>query len=929
MKRALLVLVLLSSLAGLGGALRWLPSALHARTERALAEALGAPVRVAEVGIGLRAGLALEGRGLETWDDEAGPALSAARVRIDLDASQLLLGGVHLDGVRLEGARARLGRDAGGRLRPEALARLAAPPDDDPGAAGETGPERLRRAVHALHRLTAPGLRVELAGAQVTWSEPAGDPLALAVDEARIALGSAPEDLAVTAAVRLDAAREAGSLVLAGWRDADATLVVELTTDGLDLGRLAASFPGALPAAIAGRLDGTARVRVAREAAPPPGAAHEPAPGLAPFPASVSLALRAEGLRLPPAAGAERGFGAREVRLSATLAAEPRRLRVERAALTADTLVLSASGSLGLPLGDDARAELALTLPRLGVARARELAALLPQRAARAAAAALAPIEAGEAAPLELAASAPAGRWRAVLSGRAQGVPPELELSARVQDAALRLAEGRRLEKLSGSVRLAGDRLDLRGVRGELAGERLPLLDASFQGVAALLAAERFAAPPPAPARIPAWPPLRRLLSRDPADPDRTPRWTGLRIDADLVHHPALLAPLEDAHAQLDPTPDGVHWLVEGARWGGVPIDAEGDWFDPPDERVVVSVRAVGERERPAGGAARPAPGDDWLRGRFSLGMAPPPRSRRLAAAEGWFRARGLELRLFETTARLAPGGVLRGELALDLASSVDVPFASRFTLSEGSVAGMRALFGAEDDVATGALEGQGELRGRLADGRPLFQDASGWARAVATDGELRGRLPLFVAIASASETLNPFAERDRIRYRRAEGELTLQDGRVSSDTISVDSPDLRLYLAGSVGVAPPHATEAVLGLFFFGKVSSMIGRVPILNRVLLGESESLAGAYFELAGPWGGPRASLVPLRSLAATGPAGFVLEGLPSFVRGGVDAIESLFRREAAGAPLPPAEPPDAGAAPPGPVGAAAPRGAEATP
>lgn len=921
MKRALVLLAVLLSIAAVTGVWAvntWLPAELRDRAEAALAEALGGPIRLGEVRARLRPGLEIEARGLQGWPDERGPALSAEVVRIDLAGRQLLLGRVHVDGVLLENARVRIGRDPEGRLRPAALADLVTPA---PADAGEASPlARIRRAVHDLRTFTAPGLQLAVRDAILEWSEGEGRPVRLAIAEGRLAVGSAPEDLslAATAQVLGEDGAASGSVAVTGWRAADAALALDLALGDLDLHALAASFPGVIPTGLVARASGSASLRLPRAAgaAPPSGA------GLAPFPASASLDLHLDGLRLPPAEAAARAFEAKRASLRASLSLEPTRLRLERAEISTDTDSLSVSGALALPADDDARAELAVTLPRLGVARVRELAALLPRDTARAAAAALEPLEAGEVAPLELAAAAPLSRWRAVLAGDDSGVPRELELSARVEGVRVRLDAGDRLENVSASVRFSNDRLDLRGVRGALAGDPLPPLDASFQGVADLLGAERFSLRPPAPAGIPGLAPVRRLLSRDPADPDRTPRWTGLRIDADLLHHPALAAPLEDAHAQLVPTPDGVHWIVESALWGGVPIDAEGDYFDPPEERIVVSVRAVGRR------APRPAlaPGGDWMRGRFALAMAPPPRSAKLAAAEGWFRARDLELRLFETTARLAPGGELQGELALDLSSAADVPFESRFVLASATVDGVRQLFGAEDDSFTGALEGQGELRGRLADGRPLFEGARGWVRAVATDGELRGRLPFFVAVASVSETLNPFAGRDRIRYRRADGEVTLQDGRVSSDTISVDSPDLRLYLAGSVGVAPPHPTEAVLGLFFFGKVSSMIGKVPILNRVLLGESQSLAGAYFELDGPWTAPRASIVPLKSLAATGPAGFVLEGVPSFVRGGIDAIESIFRRDAATRPDEAPGPSPS----PGPVGAAGPaHRAEAVP
>ena len=76
---------------------------------------------------------------------------------------------------------------------------------------------------------------------------------------------------------------------------------------------------------------------------------------------------------------------------------------------------------------------------------------------------------------------------------------------------------------------------------------------------------------------------------------------------------------------------------------------------------------------------------------------------------------------------------------------------------------------------------------------------------------------------------------------------------------------------------------------------------VPVINTILLGKENSLMGAYFEVGGSFGEPQVKLVPSKSLTGSGPAQLVLEGIPSFVRNGIDAIQSVLGRRAA-----PAEP-----------------------
>jgi hypothetical protein len=82
-----------------------------------------------------------------------------------------------------------------------------------------------------------------------------------------------------------------------------------------------------------------------------------------------------------------------------------------------------------------------------------------------------------------------------------------------------------------------------------------------------------------------------------------------------------------------------------------------------------------------------------------------------------------------------------------------------------------------------------------------------------------------------------------------------------------------------------------VVALFFFRNLDSLISKVPLLNRVLLGEDENLINAYFALSGPFGEPKARLIPVKTLSS-GPASFMLEGFPAFVRGGLSRLRSVL-------------------------------------
>jgi hypothetical protein len=400
------------------------------------------------------------------------------------------------------------------------------------------------------------------------------------------------------------------------------------------------------------------------------------------------------------------------------------------------------------------------------------------------------------------------------------------------------------------------------------------------------------------------------MLAADPGEENLPPRWKELAIDAEAVDHPALGWPLEDAHVVITPTQDGVHFRADRGRWGGVPIGFEGSWLNKP-ERLTLKLSAASV----AGGPPPAAAAGSWARGRFVYQAAPvsqaDPRPSAIARVSGSFRIREESLEVFQGEMQLRPGGVLRGESAFDFSRSDGIPFKAKVSFEQATVPDLAQMLGQNGEHATGKLTAHGVLESVLAPHVPLFAHAKGDATVRATDGELRARMPLFVSMASVSETLNPFASRERIRYRQVTAELRFHDGLVSTEALTIDSPDLRMVASGEVGLLPPHEVKAVVALLFFGKVSNLVGMLPVLNTILLGKENSLMGAYFQVSGTFAAPEVTLIPSKSLTGSGPAQLLLEGIPSFVRSGVEAIQSVLGRRTA--PLEPSARLDKPAAP----------------
>jgi hypothetical protein len=213
-----------------------------------------------------------------------------------------------------------------------------------------------------------------------------------------------------------------------------------------------------------------------------------------------------------------------------------------------------------------------------------------------------------------------------------------------------------------------------------------------------------------------------------------------------------------------------------------------------------------------------------------------------------------------------------------------------RANIAQGTLSDLYAA-GGWSEQATGSLTGRAHLVGTLQAGRSVLADASGDFSLQARDGVLRQRFRLLLAIAMASETLNPFRERGTIRYRTMAADGRFAGGGFVVDSFTIDGPALRVAANGAISATGDHQTELVIGMFFFRTLDSVLSRVPVLNRVLLGKEGNLVGAYAAVTGPWDSLQAKIIPTKTLMK-GPVSFVFEGLPAFVRGSLRRVQTML-------------------------------------
>jgi hypothetical protein len=893
LRLAIAALVLVAAFAaGFGLAQALAPTRLRAEAEQRLAEALGGPVAIARMR--LSSGLRLHAEEVTAWPAESGALLEVERVEASLRPLGLLTRGPLLGSLRLDGVRLAIARSRSGSWSPPPLGKHAArrPPAEparpaaaEPWLAPLTALEGLARAM-----LDGPGVAgsIELHGASVRFEDarpPGEGAVALRLEglEGRLRrhriLGGA--ELFVRGSL-LEGDEPRGTLEILGSRARGGKLELALAATSLDLGALAPYLERRRPAPpLAGHLSGYLGFQ-----------------SEAPGEAVVELDLVLAGLEslLPAFESLEaRPLEVSRVDLAGFLELSPGKLRLRDARIEDGNLSLELAGAIARPLRRASAAELSLELGGLEVEELRDLLSWLPEVRREQAARALTRLEAGRLASLQVAGEASLSGWQDFLAGRTRELPEGFSLAADVAEARIRVGKDDHLEELSGHLAWTGDHLEVQGARARLNGNPMPVLDLTLGGVANFLAGD-----PERRKLAPGGKPLRGLdalfdvMAGDPAKKS-PPVETRIRVEIAAADHPALLWPLEDVAASLTLSRDGFRVDDLRGTWAGVPIAGAARFEREPEKAMKVDLVAS-----PPAAPLEPrrAGANGWAQGRFEVARL----KTRIWTHEqmrGRFSARGARFDFEGVEATFAPHGRIEGTASLDFSQLGGVPYRASFVVTDGDVSGLAGQIGLPADFATGDIELAGSFEGRIAPGAHGSDGLTGLLSARARDGVIRRVLPAVTALALASSSFNPFTGRDQIRYDTADAVLEFADGGIHTNAFSIDGPDLRVFASGSLSLArPTHDVDAHVVLFLFRQIDNVIGKIPVLNLLLLGTNQNLMAAYYDLTGPWADPDAELVPLRSLN-TGPANLVLEGVPFLVRRSLQAIGALDE-DAGGAP-----------------------------
>jgi len=897
LRRAILVFLLgvcvfgAAALGGFFAASQLAPERLRAEAEARLSTLLKAPVRLKAVSVSLTEDLPwlhLTARGLRADPLPGGASLAVDELSARIDPMLLILGRLELRALRFSGIELAV---------PEASGEPA-DPNVDP----------LTRAVAVLSR----------AGEQLR-SRPCPIP---PVDGERLAL-SLTSAAAPRRVLELDALsfrcstltrdgvwQANGRGLLASGATAPFTLELRAADDEVEAKLALTSAPlGPLlsalgqPPELSGEISGDLSWRSL------PGAPH-----------ALRLGLTGREVRgvVSEASDPKRAFRLelRAPRAVIALAASERELRTSQLALSDGAIALDGSLALGLPLRDASALRAEVVTREIGRAELVRIAAQLPRGVQPDVESALARIVSGKIRTLDVKLASTVGGAREISGGALLARKGDLTLKVALEGAELRIGESDRLRDVTGTLAFAGNELEVQALGARFRERRLPRLSLKLRGLERVRSVDDIRCERPAPVTelagiddLRAWIDSRRK-------PPYTASWSTLELDVDRLAHPLLFCTLEDAVAEVRRLDNGYDYAIESGTWAGYAVEgsaayrkARGKDGQPLRDGGSITLElALGEKRlaAPALRASAEAPAQpasaastqraSWAEGRFAIDVRFMGRFL-TKGYDGDFRALGSRIELLRTKLHLAPTGELEGRFALELGGDGPVPFEADAQSRGLELLDVWKTSQAPKTLMSGTLTGGASVSGRLHLGRSPLVDVSGYASLHARKGEIYRDVPFLLALAMTDEKINPFGKRNKFPYRGIDLEGPIENGWMTSRTLTLEGKSERMAASGKTHLSEPYELQAAIGMYPIPTIDQIVGAIPIVNVLLLGEDQALAGFYFSVTGVWTKPVVTPLVAKSVAS-GPASLVLEGVPNFLFGSLKAIgEVLAPPEAA--------------------------------
>ncbi len=895
---AVLSVILLLAVAGYGFLRSLAPDLLRVNAEEQLSILLRGPTTIDEVHIDLRSGFRVVGSGVEVYPSEDGSGLSAGTVSARIGIVPLLAGRFRLHSLVVEDFRIEIRRTLSDEFSPSVIADVLAE-DESSQAPGDL--EDQLRGLQAIEEITRLLLtdsfiarKLELRHGSIRFVDaysagPGCPALDLRIQDINGKLHEALLGQKLSLELRgtwVDAHGTDASIEILGNRSEDGIQTLDVSVGHLEIRPLRSYLRSREPL-----------LRMWRAGGMIPETPEEPLKGLLDGhlhyetqrigQGQMTLNWRAKDFDAGLAWGNEYlRLDSPEAELHLVLGLDDSYVFLERMNFKGQDLQIEMSGRIERPLVDSSPADLKVTFMGVGLPEIRRIAAAQSPELRSSMVSTLDQIERGTIESIGFKGLAPIEIWLSVLAGDRLALPEGLALSATVSGVNLKQqAPGEGGSDLAGKLIWVEDQLRIVDITGIWNDRPLPTLSLVIDGFPLLLDPE--VSFDPTRQRGGPLPGLFLLddifASHDDEEPDdagdeaKNASPLDIQLEIELLDHPLLRWPMHDASLHIVSSQAGVEVEVERGIWGSGQVRGSLVWMGGESNRVdaFITIEAREPEWMPASEpVARgietddPLP-SDWARGRFRVSGLPSD-STPFSEIAGRFRFSETQMSVVVNQSPLAPRGRLDGTLVFDLAHDDFIDAALDLKGRDSDAGPVTHFFRFPKGFATGDLDLDASLTGVLRPDSELFAEVDGKISVWARHGELRQNIPLVAGVVHASEGLDPVDASQAITYETIEAKFHFDQGRLVSDEFKLDGP-LRIFMSGDFDVARPgKAINAEIGVFLFRQVDQLLGRVPLIKRLIPGGSEKgLFGAYFEIRGTIGEPELSPLAIKSL---------VEGLP---------------------------------------------------
>ncbi len=169
--------------------------------------------------------------------------------------------------------------------------------------------------------------------------------------------------------------------------------------------------------------------------------------------------------------------------------------------------------------------------------------------------------------------------------------------------------------------------------------------------------------------------------------------------------------------------------------------------------------------------------------------------------------------------------------------------------------------------LISGTLTGRFHLEGPL--GADFLPEASGSLQLEVKDGVLQrfGFISKVFSLLNVSQILRlrlPDMAREGMPFQRLSGILTLQEGRLSTENLTMKSPAMNLSLLGDFDLEKDRL-NLIMGVKPLQTVDKIVTHIPVAGWILAGEEKALVTAHFQITGRSGNPEVTAIPVTSLS----------------------------------------------------------------